>query len=227
VSVPPGAGKKYADRVVEAVTQAFYSRATSSPDTARARAQSAYGIASAVVGGLLGGALIAKLSTLSTWVQLLGVVALSAWLVATSLYVFAVAVPVTLQPAGQPRGQDEFIDAVVRNAVRERTRIDRRQLRANVTAAIAMILTAATFGLALFSMSRETSFPATVYLSTKAGAVGKFACGSGVQEISGRVDQESLDKAFLRIRPDRRVCSRATTKVYVPISIVTRVERTH
>ena len=221
--VQPG-GKKYADRVVDAVTQAFYARATSSPDTARARAQSAYGIASAVAGGLLGGALIANLSSLSIWVQAVGALALFAWLVAISLYIYAVAVPVSLDPTQQdPQGADAFIEAVVTNAVSERKSIDERQLNANKAAAVAILLTAAAFGYGIFA-SADESFPATIFISSNDKSAAVLSCSPGTGMISGQVYKNSLDKAFIRIRPDPKICSRPVAVVYVRASAIVRIE---
>jgi hypothetical protein len=41
-------GARYSDSSFEAIVQAYYARATATPDTARGRAQAAYGIATAV-----------------------------------------------------------------------------------------------------------------------------------------------------------------------------------
>jgi MFS family permease len=211
---------KYPERVVETIVQAFYSRATASPDAARARAQSAYGIASAVAGGLVGGALIADLAALPRWLHVLGAAALAAWLVTTSLYVFAVAVPVNLLVENDVRGSNAFIDAVVINAVNERERIDKRQKRANIAAALAMVLTAATFTLGLFWSPRESTFRGVVHFNQ----TFQLACG-GVRSIAGLVYEDSVTEEMLQIRPHQRMCEKQSEILYFPRSQVSRIER--
>jgi hypothetical protein len=222
----PADGKKYPARVVDAVSQAFYSRATASPDTARARAQSAYGIASAVAGGLVGGALIAHLSSFSRPVQVLGIAALASWLAAMSLYVHAVAFPVVWPSGPDPEGQDAFIDEVVERAVHERKHIDQRQLRANITAASAMLLTATTFVLALVLGTASPSFPAVVHVSNVEVIRPSALCSLRGNTISGQVSEKSLAQELLRIRPDSGECDRTVTALYIPASAVVRIERT-
>jgi hypothetical protein len=85
---------KINDAAVAAIAESYYARETASPDAARARAQAAHGIAGGVAGGLVAAAVLTRLASLQTPVQLLGVLSIALWLFATSLYLYAVGVPV-------------------------------------------------------------------------------------------------------------------------------------
>jgi len=205
-------GARYSDSSVEAIVHAYYARATASPDTARGRAQAAYGIATAVAGGLVAAAVISRLPSVPDSVQLLGVVAVALWLAATSLYLYAVAVPVQLPSStSQPRGSTEFVDAVIERAVTERKTVDTRQTRANVASAVAMVATLATFALAMF-LPAET-FSASVSVSPTSGLTST-ACLRQPHVIKGDVVASSVQSNLVEIRR-ATVCGDTIETLYV------------
>lgn len=135
---------RYPAEVISAITSAYYGRQGASPESARSRAQAAAGLGGAGAAGLIGGAVVANLSGKPWWIELVGIAAFSAWALGTALYIYAAAVPVSLQVDSRPANATEFVDAVIRLGIEERTRIDSRQKKANATALIALLLTGAT-----------------------------------------------------------------------------------
>ena len=215
---------RYSAASVDAIVQAYYARATGSPDTARGRAQAAYGIASALAGGLVAAAVISRFSSAQDVVQVLGMVAIALWLAATSLYLYAVAVPVQLRSStSEAQGSTEFVKAVVERAVTERESVDRRQKRANVLSALAMGATFVTFALGIFLPSR--SFYATVTLSPTSGPTGTTCLGKR-QVVIGEVVTASLQLNLVEIH-GAKVCGETVETLYVGRQRIVEIRSTN
>jgi hypothetical protein len=174
-----------------------------------------------VVGGLLGGALIAGISELPPVSRWLGVLALVAWLSATALYVVAVAVPVPKMKGAEAVGGDAFVDSVSAEVTAERAMVDARQFRANLAALIAMVLTAVTIALGLGLPREEPGFEGVVHLDDPV----RLSCGVTVRSVSGWVYEGSLTADLVRVRPDRSLCDEPPESVYLATASITRIER--
>lgn len=213
----------YPDAVVAAIAQAYYARATASPDTARSRAQAAFGIASAVAGGLVAAAVISKFPSAHDAVQILGVFAVAFWLTATSLYLLAVAVPVQLpESASEVVGGSEFAKTVIRRALAERETVDKRQKWANGLSAVAMSVTLVTFALGIFLPGQ--SFYARMSVSPTPGPTSTNCLGQP-HVITGNVVTTSLQSTFVQI-DGASVCGEAVQTLYVDRQQIVEIRAT-
>src|SRR4051794_30312353 len=130
--------------VRDAVVIAYYGRVMTGSAGARARAQAAYGIASAIAVGVIAAGLFGGLSERPGIVQFGALAALMAWLVAAALFLHAVASP--FETAVTPQQDvDVFVGRVLDVVRQERATIDNWQRRAQLASAVAAIVTVATF----------------------------------------------------------------------------------
>jgi hypothetical protein len=144
--------------VRESVVQSYYPHALSVADTARSRAQSGYGIASAIATGLVAAGALGKIGQQSLLVQILGLAAVVMWVVAALLFLWAVAAPVGLVTQAQPN-VSAFVGAALQLARQERDEIDRRQRFARWASTLAAFLTVMTVTVALL-LSGDRASPA-------------------------------------------------------------------
>ena len=128
--------------VIEAIVNAYYPRALSSPDTARARAQAGYTIASALAAAVIAVGVFSDIGQRSIFVQVLGLLAVATWIAAALFYQKAVAAPVEVIEAAQSSA-DDFVKRVLSNARDERTRVDDRHRWAGRISVVAASFTAA------------------------------------------------------------------------------------
>src|SRR6476620_3952112 len=77
--------------VVSAIIDAYYPLVVSLPEKARSRAQAAYGVASAIAAALVALGIFGKVGERPLAVQVLGLIALCAWLVTALLFMRAVS----------------------------------------------------------------------------------------------------------------------------------------
>jgi MFS family permease len=200
--------------VRNAVVGAYYPRALSVPDSARARAQAAYGIASAIAAALVAAGVFGNLSEAARLVQALGVAALVAWLVAAGLFLVAVSAP--FEAASQTQSSVEaFVNAALEAAQTERTKIDGWQTKAGVASGLAAALTVAALVAALVDTPSSTR-AGTIALTTKGQAAVAAACGKMSTKITGSVSPDDLEKNFVSLTLDKGVCGGKSLVVSVP-----------
>ncbi|MEA2633806.1 MAG: hypothetical protein QOH92_573 [Chloroflexota bacterium] len=199
-----GGGRGYNEAVPAAVVPEFYKGVVGWADAARAQALGANGIASAVAVALIGTAVLGKLELQPTWVRALGLAAVICWVVAAGLFVYAVAVPADLPPAGQVKGADAFVDAVLKRVKTERDQVRRRARVAILASAVAAVLTVASLGAIVF---RPPEIVRGVIVVTDAEAsAARVVCPAVTSHITGQIEASSLDGEFLTIRPDTASC---------------------
>jgi MFS family permease len=207
---------KYDPSVRDAIVSAYYPRATAAADAARSRAQSAYAISSAIAGALVATGLLADLSGVEAWVKILGALALSAWFVASSLYIRAVASPVPpLETAAQPTA-DAFVEAVLSNARSEREAIDSRQDTANKVSLLAMGLTASTLVFALLAPMPAEEKEAKLVLSPAGAGAITALCQGTPTVVAGNLDVSSLKTDFVVLKSAANVCGRDRVELRLP-----------
>jgi MFS family permease len=200
--------------VRNAVVAAYYPRALSVPDSARARAQAGYGIASAIAAALVAAGVFANLGEAAGLVQTLGVAALVAWLVAAGLFLVAVSSP--FQAASRTQDSvDAFVNAALDAAQNERTKIDKWQKRAGLASGVAAILTVAALVAALVDTpsSRQAG---TIDLTAKGLAAVEAVCGTKPTHITGSVSPDDLEKNFVSLTLDKGVCGSEVLVVSLP-----------
>jgi MFS family permease len=144
-----------ADAVAAAVVDAFYRRMLSAPDLARQRAQVAYTIAGAVAAALVAAGAVADLGAKPWWFQVLGAVALVAWLVTAGLFVWAVALPYSAEAPEKIKGRAEFVQFALDDHATEQFHIDRRQAMALSAGTVAAGLTVIAIALVLLRGRRR------------------------------------------------------------------------
>jgi hypothetical protein len=142
------------ESVVTAVVGAYYPRLVSSVDSARSRAQSAYAIANTLAGGLVGISLVTLFATAPTPTLVVGAAAVGVWLLSAGLYVRAIASPLMAPSSTDAQDASQFVRQVFTDIRAERCEVDNRQKQANISAIVAVSLTALSFGMLLFGGSK-------------------------------------------------------------------------
>jgi hypothetical protein len=203
------------DEVNNAVVHAYYQRMMASSDAARARAQAAYGIASAVAAAVVAAGLFGGLDQSPAVLQLAAVTALVAWLVAAALFLRAVCWSFQID-VPRSRGVDAFVGGVLEAVRVERTTIDRRQQAAQIASAAAGLVTVAVFAAALLTKASGTERPATITLTSAGAASLTAACGRAPAKVTGMVKTASLHARFVEIDLDPGLCGPKGVGIAVP-----------
>jgi hypothetical protein len=205
--------------VRDAVVSAYYGRMMRSSDAARARAQAAYGIASAIAVGVVAAGLAGRLDERSAAIQIAALAALIAWLVAAALFLHTVASSFEMSLQSQP-GEDAFVRAAL-DAVRdERAMIDAWQRKAQIASAVAAVVTVVAFVAALRTKHGETEKAATITMTVEGSAALKTACDRVPARLTGKVLEASLRERFVQITLDPGMCGPTSVDVAVPRSQV-------
>jgi len=195
--------------VISAIVGAYYPKLVSSVESARSRAQSAYAIANALAGGLVGASLFTVFSNAPTSTLVVGCVAVGIWMISAGLYVRAIASPL-VQPRGDLSDGSAFVREVLQNASTERKKIDDRQRLANIGAIVAVAVTAVSFGLLLFGAS--VTIKGTVDLTSAGQREVSSICGHPLSSLTGEVNRASLGQAFIVVDVPSSVC-KGTTEI--------------
>jgi hypothetical protein len=207
---------KFNPTVANALAPAFYTKVVESADAARARAQNAYAVASAVAVALIGSAILGNLDQQPSWVQALGAAAVVAWVVVAGLFVVAIAVgtPKESEP-DEVVGADAFVNRIIARAGSELGTIQKRTQRAMIGAAVAVLITVAALGGVVFHPPDLRS--GEILVTTAEAHALQHVCPNVTNEISGEIDVASLDSEFVAIEPPASVCA--------GVSRVLRVDR--
>lgn len=183
----------------QAIATAYYTRAFSMPDLLRSRAQSAYGIATTIAIVLLVGGVLTGIEDRPLWFRIGGLLVSGLWIVATWLFVRAVATPFTDPKEGQGLTGDEWIRYVPQQSLAEREEVRSRQRLAARAAAVALIATVALVAAAIIPGASATR-PATVLLSKRGLRILSAFCGPtkrGVLNVRVRV--RTLNDNFIKV----------------------------
>ncbi len=194
--------------VRDAVVNAYYRRALKLPDVARERAQAAYVIAAALTTALAAAGILGNIDRSPTAVLLLGIAALISWLTTAGL--FAVAVSAPFAPAADDASDDEeFVRAVLSDAVSEAAAVDRWQGRARIVACIAVAL---TFGAALSSLKAPppATSSATIFFTQSGTKLMSVACGTRFLRLNVEIETASIASQFVRFTVPPLTCTHST-----------------
>lgn len=216
---PPG---KYTPKAVDAIVSAYYPRRVSAVDTARARAQSAYAIASTLAGVLVGAGLLTTLEDRPMPVRILGIVALIGWLAAAGLYLRAVASPVIVKRHGAQRGANNFVERVLEQSSAERDEIDARLKLANRASFFALVATAATVSLALLIADDVRERGTVVLTDSGAVSVGRI-CPQLPVDLVGEIKAGSIGSETLVVKADAGQCDEVAVDLVIARSAVAAV----
>jgi len=160
--------------------------------------------------GLVFAALLAKINQMSTWVKLAGVVGLVLWLLATGLYLRAVATPFD-ERLPDIDNTKEFLGGASALAEKERKSIDGPLNIANILACGAAIVTVVALSATIFHSTVQR-----VEITPTPGeqVVLSAVCGHSIVTLTGSVDSESIGTDGIRIRPD--ACGSVSHLVLAP-----------
>jgi hypothetical protein len=203
------------DPVTSAIVDAYYPWVLSLPDTARSRAQAAYGVASAIAAVLVALGIFGKLGERPLAVQALGLLALCAWLSTALLFMRAVSASVEKTEVTEYRDANAFAAAVVNASQRERMNIDNRLKPALGAAVAAAVITVIALGAIVRVPATVQSVAATVNLS-KAGQQRVAAiCGRPLRTVQGRLREASLRERFITITVDPAGCQGQRVRLHL------------
>jgi hypothetical protein len=201
--------------VRDAVVSAYYPRALAVSDAARARAQAAYGISSAIAAALVAAGVFGHLEDRAVSVQVVGVAALVAWLVAAGLFLIAVSRPFQVATATQ-NSVSAFVHAALDAARVERKKVDDWQKWAAITSAVAALITVVALVLALAVEPPSAVRSATVRVSNTAAAALGALCTSSRNELKVSFDPASLESQLVTMKADPGQCGPTAVDVSLP-----------
>ncbi len=205
--------------VRNAVVKAHYERLMAAPDSARGRAQAAYGIASAIALAIVAAGLFGGLDGQPVGVQAVAVTALIAWLVTAALFLHTVSSPFEVDRESKS-SEDAIVEATLDGVRDERARIDAWQRRAQFAAAAAALLTVAAFVIALCADHSQTEKTATLAITAASAGRLAAACGPITGRLVGKLSEASLDEKFVDIILDPGMCGPASVHIALPRSAI-------
>lgn len=204
-----------AEAVVKAVVDAYYPEALKEAGSARSRAQGGYAIAAAIGTAIVAAGVGGGLGSEREVVQVVGVLAVVAWLAAALLYSWAVSGPVDLPSAETAADKETFVRHVLDSVRAQRAAIEKRSGYAFSATVGAVIVTLAALVLALTTAAPAARSHGQIVL-TKLGrdSVGTI-CGQRRAVVSGTVDPGALGSTFVTVAIDGRDCGDADEPVEV------------
>jgi hypothetical protein len=192
--------------MVTEVAKAYYPRAVAAADAARTRAQAGYTIASAVAAALVAAGVFGDFEQLPTEVQVLGVVALAAWLVAAFAFMLAVS---TRRPTPgeqedptkpqQQKGSLAFVTDVMGDTMGERAAVEKVVGIATAAVGVAMLLTLATIVGVAADEDADPKRDGVLILTVEGIATSKATCDREMNTIEGRFDPAKLKDEFVSL----------------------------
>jgi hypothetical protein len=191
---------RYAPPVRDAIVAAYYQRATALADAARARAQNAYAIASALSGSFVAAGLLLSRERATPAVTVLGLTATAGWALAAILYARAVAAPVPHPPGSQPDA-DAFVSAVIQEVSTEQSVVDRRLRQASGVALLAVVLSLLTVSVRLVPVAWERT-RGEVVLSDEGARAVRSLCPAAGATLTGEIELATPTADYVTVRPD-------------------------
>jgi hypothetical protein len=213
-----GAGE-VSTSIRETVVTAYYPRAIAASDSARNRAQAGYAIASGIASALVFAGAFTEIEDRGWVAQVLGGVALLAWVVAGILFLRAVGTPVvariTSSDLSAVGDSGEWVSSVLQRAQEERDEIDARNTRAIRATVAAVALTLPAIVVTAFSAIALDKDDVVVSLSPAAVNTLREVCTNASGELRGALENRTLRRDFVVVtvepgdcRDDREVLVR-------------------
>jgi hypothetical protein len=193
-------------RVIDAISNAYYTRAVTAADLARSRAQNGFAVASFIAGGLVGAGLLSRIASVPVSTRIIGAFALIAWVVGATLYARAVAEPVALETGTQENPED-FVAKVLENAKAERDQVDLRRRAAQWASLVAAALTTVAVVLGFLLTPSAAVKTASIVLTAQGTVAFRILCGVETNLVHGQLNVASLGSQFIIIKPTRPGCS--------------------
>jgi len=207
------------DAVATTVAETYYSQQVQAVSVARGRAQAAQSTVTLFAGGLMAALSVTTLAERTWWTQALAIAAVTLWLMAAWLYLWAVASPIPEDPKERASSRQELVNKVFDKVRAEAKKIDGRQRCANWTAFGAVVLSLSTFAVSIMTDPLKEVVSGTVvvdsgYRAALGALCSKKAADTGL--VSGEIVKDSLKAQFVEIRPDKGVCTTPGTTLQVP-----------
>lgn len=217
-ALPQGQKPKLNTDQVTAVVDARFRRDVGAPEAARQRAQAGWVVVSAVSAALVSAGALGDLDQESTGLRLVGLAALLFWIAAAALFLWAVAVPAKQYDPPRVKGTAQVLKHILTSAKNERDVIDSRQWWARAASAVAVVLTAITLGILLFSPADESARK-DVLLQPNAEARKDFARLCDVPEAPDRIpaslETKTAGDGTLEVKFPAGTCGPSETEAVV------------
>lgn len=230
-------------KALEAIISGHYGRALAEPVNARARAQWAYTVASATAAALVTAGILSDLPSYPWPVKVLGVLALSAWVVTAGLFMRVARIveiehrregkeviteaggELAPQPGPAKENQEhqtpperllgakEFAFKALRRADDEASAIDQRLGEATGASWIALILTVLAFLAVLLFPLHAETVSARLVLTDEGQATLEAVCDAEVASLEGELEEGTLGEDFAVVRVAAGECTTEETTV--------------
>lgn len=205
----------------------YYSRSLAGSETARARAQTAFTIISALATLLVGGAALAGITAQQPSVKITMIAAAAMWLVATFLY--AQAATGTFSSTTTRRGLEVTGDeagsaakGVIALVHTERDLVRWKTKHANVAAFLAAITSVTAIGL-MWILDPATQSRAVIKIDHSGIPTIKAACGKGRETLTVTLDVADLSKKYITLTEIKSADCKDASKLTIPTKWVASV----
>jgi hypothetical protein len=221
---PEDERERVIDAVVGPTSQAYYSDRVRSGSTARVRAQAAQSTITLFAGGLVAALTFTALADRPMTTQVSGITAVSLWLISAVMYLRAVALPVpVLNGAGHVASRLDLVSLVLEKADQEAVLVDRRQRQANFIALLALVASVVTLALGVFLGPIEKSAIGTIVVNQPYSEVLHKLCGLSGDDVTGRIDTQSLERQFVKIEMPSGHCTDGSSILSIPRAAVSAI----
>jgi hypothetical protein len=204
-----------AEEMVSAVADAHFTREIEAPSAARERAQRSFTIAGAVATTLVAAGVFTDVASASDAVKVAGLATLGSWILASSLFTWAIASPV--KPVGEDQRSDggAFVTAALGRAKSEQAEIDGRSKWAHRASVVAILGTVATLLLIFFAPIQTSDV--RLLLARRGVEDVRLRCPDAVEgnTIKGALEVATLDDDFVVIEPSG-ACAKAGVRLRLP-----------
>jgi hypothetical protein len=212
------ADEPVAAEVREAVVAAYYPAAVAAADAARDRAQRAYGISSAIAGSLVAFGAFSDFESRPLAVQILGIAATSAWLLAALLFMFTIGAARTTTATTYDT-PDAFVRGALDRARTERDSVNRSQSYARMATVAAVVLTLLTLVVLVADPpSPASEVPGTASLTAAGLAEVRLSCSTASSSVAVALVPSALGSHYVAMRLRNRGCP--SRRLYLPANTI-------
>ena len=203
------------DVVVQEVVKAYYPSVLASADAARSRAKDAYTIASAVAAAIVAAGVFGDFANQTRGTKAFAVAALLGWLIAAALFIYAVGGSTKPKSSGEQPDASSFVRAAINNASEERRSVIKRVGRAQAMTVVAILVTVAAIGWAIFDTATPAHKVGRIVLTPAGTDALAPMCGASVHVLKGSFDPDKLGSAYLEVTLRGKGCGSASVDLHL------------
>lgn len=217
------AGPAYDTDAVKTIAAAVYPAMLNEPVTVRTRAQAAYTIASAIAAALVTGGAVAHIQDFGFWIELLGALAVAAWLVTAGLFI-----NISRRVRKIPRAEGgaltipQFVSQSLAVAVNEADDLEKQLTHAAYGTYVALALTGLALAGALVQAPEPDRPVSTIRLTPYGVEAVKAQCPNANAALTGTLHPETLDDAYAVI-DIKDTCGSGTVTMRIPPSYIAAI----